>query len=167
MPTLRVQLEERDYVKAAQAAARPSVRTVTILAAASALVILGAVIGWRAGYMREAFIAVFVWLVGVIGAWIGHTVSIAPKAKRVFRQQQGLRRPHDVSWNDVGLTISGEDGQSTTRWGDFHKVRELDHQFILFLSDATFLMIPKREFPDSNVMQSFRESVASRIQGRW
>ena len=166
MPTLRVQLEERDYVSATQAAARPSTRTVILFAVASALAIVGAVVGWRAGYEREAFIGGFVWCFGLIGAWIGHMVSIAPKAKRVFRQQQGLRRAHEISWNEVGLTVSGEDGQSTTRWADFHKAREFDDQFLLFLSDAMFLMIPKRAFPDSSLMQSFRESLASRIQRR-
>lgn len=141
-------------------------RTAIALAVTSALVIVGAFVAGRAGYMREAFIAGFVWFFGLIGAGIGHMVSIAPKAKRVFRQQRGLRRAHEVSWNHVGLTVSGEDGQSTTRWADFHRVRELDDQFILFLSDAIFLMIPKRAFPDSGLMQSFRESVASGIQRR-
>jgi hypothetical protein len=164
MATVHVQLEERDYVNAAQAAARPSMRTVIALAIASALVIVGAFVGWRAGYMREAFIAGFVWFCGLIGTGIGHMVSIAPKAKRVFRQQQGLRRAHEVSWSDIGLTVSGEDGQSTTRWADFHRVREFDDQFMLFLSDAVFFMIPKRAFPDDSLMQSFRESVGSRIQ---
>jgi YcxB-like protein len=164
MPTLHVQLEERDYVNAVQAAARPSVRTVTLLAIASAFVIIGALVGWRAGYMREAIIIRCVWCFGLIGAWIGQMVSIAPKAKRVFRQQKGLRRPHEVSWNAVGLTVSGEDGQSTTRWADFHRVRELDDQFILFLSDAVFVMIPKRTFPDRSLMQSFHESVTSKIR---
>jgi hypothetical protein len=166
MPTLRVQLEERDYVSATQAAARPSTRSVILLAVASALQIVGAVVGWRAGYEREAFIGGFVWCFGLIGAWIGHMVSVTPKAKRVFRQQKGLRRAYEVSWNEVGLTVSGEDGQSTTRRADFHRVREFDDQFLLFLSDAMFLMIPKRTFPDSSLMQSFRELLASRIQRR-
>jgi hypothetical protein len=164
MPTLHVQLDERDYVSATQAAARPSTRTVTLLAVASALVIVGAVVGWRAGYEREAFIGGFVWCGALIGAWIGQIVSVTLTAKRVFRQQKGLRRAYEVSWNDVGLTVSSEDGQSTTRWADFHRDREFDDQFLLFLSDAMFLMIPKRAFPDSSLMQSFRESLASRIQ---
>ena len=113
--------------------------------------------------MRQALIATFVWFFGLMGAGIGHMVSIAPKAKRVFRQQRGMRRTHEITWSDKGLTVSGEDGQSTTRWTDFHNSRELDDQFILFLSDAIFLMIPKRAFPDSSLLQSFRESIASRI----
>jgi len=140
-------------------------RTVLALAIASALVIVGAFVGWRAGYMREAFIAGLVWFFSLIGAGIGHMVSIAPKAKRVFRQQQGLRRAHEITWSDIGLTVSGADGQSTTRWADFHRVRELDDQFMLFLSDAVFFMIPKRAFPDSSLMQSFREAVGGRTRG--
>ncbi|MGB2713786.1 MAG: YcxB family protein [Vicinamibacterales bacterium] len=163
MPTVHVQLEERDYVRAARAAARPGRRILIALGIGSALVIVGALLGWRAGYMREALIAAFVWFFGLIGAGIGQMLSIAPKAKRVFRQQHGLRRTHEITWTDTGLTVSGEDGQSTTRWTDFHKARELDDQFLLFLSDAIFLMIPKRAFPDSSLLQSFRESIASSI----
>lgn len=157
MPTLHVKLEEQDYVNAARAAARPSRRTIILLATASALVVVGAFGGWRAGYMREAFIAGFVWFFGLVGAGTGHMLSIAPKAKRVFRQQQGLQRPHEVSWNDVGVTITGQDGQSTTRWADFYKFLELEDQFILFLSDAVFVMIPKRAFPESGLIRDFRD----------
>jgi len=166
MPTLQVQLEERDYVNAARAAAKASKRTIIVLAVASVLVVVAGVVGWRAGYMREAFIAGFVWFFALIGAWIGHMLSVGPKAKRVFRQQHGLRRAHEVSWNDVGLTVTGEDGQATTRWADFHKSRELDDQFILFFSDAAILMIPKRAFTDSGLLRDFRESVARRIPRR-
>jgi hypothetical protein len=132
---------------------------------ASAFVGVAAYVGWRAGFIREAVISVSTWFFGVIGAWIGHTLTVGPKAKRVFWQQHGLRRPQVVSWNDSGLTVTGEDGQSTIRWRDLHKVRELDDQFTLFLSDVVFLMIPKRAFTDSETLADFRERVAGRTHG--
>ena len=49
MPTVQVQLEERDYVNAARAAARPGVRTVIALGIGSALVIVGAFSGGAQG----------------------------------------------------------------------------------------------------------------------
>ena len=89
MPTLRVQLEERDYVNATQAAARPSTRTVILFAVASALVIVGAVVGWRAGYEREAFIGGFVWCGALIGAWIGHMVQSRRRRSACFASSKG------------------------------------------------------------------------------
>ena len=166
MPILQVRLEEEDYVNALRAAARPGVRTMTLLAAASALVVVGAFVGWRAGYMKEVFVAGFVWFGALVGAGIGHMLSIGPKAKRVFRQQQALQRPYEVSWSDVGVTITGEGHTSTTPWADFHKSLEIGDQFILFLSDAIFFMVPKRAFADSSLMREFRESVTTRIQRR-
>ena len=166
MPTLQVRLAERDYVKAAQAAARPSTRTVTVFAILSALVGLGIIVGWYAGYIREVFIFGFVWFGGMIGGWLGNALSIAPKAKRVFRQQKGLGRAYEVSWDTVGLRVVGEDGESTTRWSDFYKHRELDELFVLFFSDAVFLMLPKRSFPDSGLLRDFRELVTESVPGQ-
>lgn len=153
---MQVRLEERDYVNAAWSAALPSRRTVIVLTAASFAVVLAAYFGWRAGYLRESIIAACVWLFGMAGAIIGHLVSILPKAKRVFRQQQELQRPYELTWNETGLSVVGNTGTSTTPWTDFHKARELNDQFMLFLSDAVFVMVPKRAFPDEAIMRDFR-----------
>jgi hypothetical protein len=166
MPTIQVQLEEGDYVRAAQAAAGPSKPTVVGLSVASVLIVLALVVGGRAGFMRQAFVASFVWFFGLGGAWVGHTLSIVTKAKRVFRQQKALQRLYEVSWDGGGLTVAGESSQSTTRWSDFYKLRELDDLFLLYFSDALFLMIPKRAFPESDLVLKFRETVTTAIPRR-
>ena len=162
---MRIQLDERDYVNAAWAAAMPTRRIVVVLAAASFSVVLGAYLGWRAGYMRESIVAICVWFFGLAGAVIGHLVTIPPKAKRVFRQQQALQRPYELTWNDGAVSVVGSTGTSTTPWTDFHKARELNDQFLLFLSDAAFLMVPKRAFPDEAVMCDFRALLKRNVPG--
>ncbi|HEX5475901.1 MAG TPA: YcxB family protein [Vicinamibacterales bacterium] len=134
-----------------------------LLLVASVLVLVGAFVLWRAGNVRDALTTGFVWFFGLAGAGIGQQLSIGPKARRVFRQQRGLQRPYDVSWDELGVAIRGENGQSRFPWTDFHKMRELDDQFMLFLSDAVFLMIPGRAFPDDNLMRDFRRSATDRI----
>jgi hypothetical protein len=40
----------------------------------------------------------------------------------------------------------------------------VEDQFILFLSDAIFVMLPKRAFRDSSQMDEFRQSVTTQIR---
>ena len=166
MPAIRVQLQEQDYVNAAHAAAAPSARGILTLAAVSALVLLVLVVAWRAGYSREAFLATFTGVFALTGAVIGHKVTISRRAKEVFRQQHGLRKPHELLWDERGVTIAAEDSRSSVPWADFHKYRELDDQFVLFLSDAMFFMVPKRAFPDGSLADAFRRVLQDRIEGR-
>jgi hypothetical protein len=158
MHVIRVQLTDGDYVRAVQAAARPSRVTFIVIALISALILAGALVAWDSGYGREAVIAVSVWCGIVLGARVGQILWIPVQARKVFRQQRGLHRPHEVSWNDAGLTTTAEDGTWTISWADFHKSLELEDQFILFLSDAVFVMLPKRAFQDSGQIDGFRQS---------
>ena len=158
MHEIRVQLTDRDYVQAAQVAAAPSRVTFIVVAVISALIVAAALVAWDSGYGREAVITVSVWCGIVLGARLGQVLWIPVQARQVFRQQRGLHRPHEVSWNDAGLTTTAEDGTWTIPWADFHKSLELEDQFILFLSDAVFVMLPKRAFQDSGQIDEFRQS---------
>jgi hypothetical protein len=166
MATVQVQLEEQDYVDAARTASAPTRRSLFALAVVVVLVLVALVIGWRAGYKRESFVGVGV-LVGTLGGgWIGRGVSIASRARGLFRQQKTLRRPYQVTWDTAGVTFNGENGTSTIHWSDFHKTQELENQFLLFLSDANFLIVPKRVFPDSLMRDEFRDVVTQRVIAR-
>jgi hypothetical protein len=164
MHVIRVQLTDRDYVQAVQVAAAPSRVTLIVVGVVSALIVAGASVAWDSGYRREAVITVSVWCGIVLGARVGQVLWIRVQARKVFRQQQGLRRPHEVSWNDAGLTTTADDGTWTLPWADFHNSLEVEDQFILFLSDAIFVMLPKRAFRDSSQMDEFRQSVTTQIR---
>lgn len=121
---------------------------------------------WRSGLWRES-IAGLCALVGVgLGGWIGRGISIAATARRLFRQQKMLHRPYDVSWTAEAITLTSDHGASTICWPDFHKRRETDEQFLLFLSDVSFLMVPKRAFPDTTLLTEFRNVVTQRVAAR-
>ncbi|MBA3948725.1 MAG: YcxB family protein, partial [Acidobacteria bacterium] len=141
-------------------------RTAGIVALLTVVAFGVAIVAWRAGYERQAFVGVFVWCFGVIGAVIGNALTIGTIARRIYRQQRGLSRTHELSWDDDSLTVRGEDGQSTTRWSEFHKAREVDDLFILFLSDAAFLTIPKRAFPDEPTLDAFRARMLREVRPR-
>jgi hypothetical protein len=97
MHVIRVQLTDRDYVQAVQVAAAPSRVTLIVVGLVSALIVAGASVAWDSGYRREAVITVSVWCGIVLGARVGQVLWIRVQARKVFRQQQGLRRPHEVS----------------------------------------------------------------------
>jgi len=44
-------------------------------------------------------------------------------------------------------------------WSDFLKQRESDRLYLLYLSDALFLMMPKRVFHDDGLSKSFAAMV--------
>jgi hypothetical protein len=166
MPVIEIALEERDYVNAVHAAARPGPRVIALFAGASACVAVAALFGVRAGHERQAIVVTCVWFFGLIGAWLGQRVSIATRARRVFQQQKALQRPYRVSWSVQGVTIASDEGLTSTDWCDFHRYIEREDQFLLFLSDALFLMFPKRAFPNTDSSRQFGELVRARVASR-
>jgi YcxB-like protein len=62
--------------------------------------------------------------------------------------------------------LTAEHGTSTIPWADFHQRRETADLFLLFLSDANFLVVPKRTFSEMSLLETFRGIVAERIAAR-
>jgi hypothetical protein len=166
MPEIRVQLNHDDYVEAAQAAARPSKRVLVVVTALSLVIISGAtLLVWNSLFTREAILVTSVWFGVVFGARIGQVLYIPRQARRVFRQQHGLQTPCTVSWNVDGLSVTAEDGVSTTPWHHFNRTIELKHQFVLFLSEVLSVMIPKRAFPSDALLNDFRTQITRSASG--
>jgi hypothetical protein len=164
MPTIQIQLKEGEFVDAAKAASalsRASVRAGGLVL----LVILAVLLWfWWTGYQREAFIGIAALVGTVVGGGVGRLLSIAANARRQFRQQQVLQRPYEFSWTDEAVTVTAEDGTSTVPWPKIHKRRETAQQFLLFLSDANFLMVPKRAFPEASLVREFRQLATDRVR---
>jgi hypothetical protein len=166
MPTIRIQLEEAEFVDAARVASTPTRAWFVTAALGCVAMCVGLIWFWQAGHGRESLAGLGGLTGGVVGGWIGRRLSITAKARRLFRQQKTLHRPFELSWTTEALTLTAEHGTSTIHWPDFHKHREDTGLFLLFLSDANFLMVPKRAFPDPALLQSFRDVVAERIAAR-
>jgi hypothetical protein len=158
MPEIRVQLSDDDYIEAAQAAARPSMRVRIVVAVISLAIAGGAFAVWNSPFRREAILVMSVWFGVVFGARIGQVLYIPRQARRVFKQQRGFQLPCTVSWTADGVRVTAEDGVSTTPWRDFYKAIELKRQFVLFLSEALFMMIPKRAFPNQALLDDFQKA---------
>jgi hypothetical protein len=161
--TIRAQLEEFDYVAAQRLYRR---RTVwwPIAGFVGAAVLIGVVVQAHRAQDTLAFcVSLGALAGGVIGGFACHYIWIPWQARRVFRQQKSLHRPFELSWDSNGLHAKDANGEYRHLWSDILRWREGERLFVLNLSDAMFLMIPKRAFPEEQSLSAFRDLVRARV----
>jgi hypothetical protein len=159
---LKIQLEEQDYVDAALSTAMPSARYITVtLALLVGAFVLAGIFATR-GYAREAIIGVGCLVGGLVGIIVEQRLTIPRKARQVF-QQQHVNEPFELGWNDEGISVVAADGSFSKPWSAIWKARLLEKEILLFLSDAIFLMVPKRFFPDASTLSAF-ETLLDRVK---
>ena len=88
------------------------------------------------------------------------------RARRIFGQQRDLNRPYTIDWDDAGAQISSAQGSSRAPWSDSQKAWEIKNQFLLFMSDATLVMVPTRAFENDADLEAFRILISQRIRKR-
>lgn len=77
---------------------------------------------------------------------IGRYVAVYVMVRRQFREQRGLTEPHDISWDEAQLRVSGPMLKSQTAWSGYHKWRENERVFLLYVSSNLYQVLPKRWF---------------------
>jgi hypothetical protein len=98
-----------------------------------------------------------------MGGLVTHYLWIPWRARRVFRQQKTLHRTCELSWDSNGLHAKDGNGEYRHLWSDFVRWREGERLIVLNLSDAMFLMVPKRAFTEEKTLDAFRELVRSHV----
>ena len=71
-------------------------------------------------------------------------VMLPRQARRIYRQQQSLQRPYRVTIADEGTEAVSSTSRGRHAWSDYQKWIEGPDQFLLYLSDIMFVIIPKR-----------------------
>ena len=166
MPT--AQLTEADYLAAQRLHLRwPWWRRVVIgIAFLLAITACGQMI-WGS---RKPEPASFVLACGVLGAVVGvaglRLVYLPWKSRQVFRQQQMLHRPFEVSWDAATFTCRNANGETRTPWSDFIRWKEDDGFFLLYHSDVLFQTLPKRVFADAEAVAAFRRLLEQHVKAR-
>jgi YcxB-like protein len=100
---------------------------------------------------------------GLIGWMASYYIWVPLQARRVFRQQKSMQRPFELSWDATGVHAKDANGEYRHLWSDFVRWREGERLIVLSLSDAMFLMIPKRAFAEERSLEDFRTSVRSHV----
>ncbi|MBL8779536.1 MAG: YcxB family protein [Alphaproteobacteria bacterium] len=77
------------------------------------------------------------------------------RARKQFRQVTTARDPFDIVWDDETLTITAADWMQKSRWDDFVKSREDAQLILLYISDFSFRIVPRRAFADAAALDDF------------
>jgi hypothetical protein len=158
---LDIQLEEQDYIDAAFSTAMPTTRYIAVtLVLLVAVFVLAGILATQ-GYAREALVGVSCIIGSVVGVVVEKRLTIPRKARQIFHQQH-LNEPFELGWNDEGISVVSPDGSFSKTWVEIWKARLLEKQILLFLSDAAFVIVPKRFFRDARTLSNF-ETLLGRV----
>jgi hypothetical protein len=97
---------------------------------------------------------------GVIGGAAVRYLYVPWKSRRVFRQQKSFQREFALSWSGEGVHVKDTNGEYSSAWSDFIRWKENDRLFLVYLSDVTFYMVPKRAFANPSEVQEFRNQLS-------
>lgn len=164
--TIIVEMDENDYLEGSLLAARWTRKRWAVICI-SAAVYLG--IGLLCIFYapHDFFILGCAFIGAVFGAFcsglFGRLVLFPKRLKSRFAERKALRRKTRLSWGEEGLTVENENGHSLVPWSDFFKFRENDRVVLLYTSRATYLLIPKRFFKESDQLHGFMTVVNGRI----
>ena len=105
----------------------------------------------------------FLFLAMILALILNFTVYIPWKTRRVFNQQKALHRELVFKFDDSGISVTNENGQSTTPWDDYLRWKQNDQLALLYMSDCLYHMVPKRFFSDPADADRLIELVTMRI----
>lgn len=78
-----------------------------------------------------------------------------------FKKVPLFRSEISFSWDEAGLSLSGQAGHWTHLWSDIRGYLENGKSIVYILANGCgFIFIPKRAFANSEQMQSLRETMA-------
>lgn len=101
--------------------------------------------GGRYDFWRAMFPALMFATIGVILVPLAVPLITLPfVVKRRFRQDAMLRRPLFISWSDTHYRVETEGVTNNLLWADYSKWCEDKSQFLFFLSDYNYQILPKR-----------------------
>ncbi len=83
-------------------------------------------------------------LVLVGGVLVVYRVFIPRGMRQLFEKKKELSDPFEYEITPAGLVTSNQYGRTDHPWAQFKKWRENQHVFLLYASDAEFIIIPKR-----------------------
>jgi hypothetical protein len=85
---------------------------------------------------------------------------------RRWTMQPSLERPKTVEYSPEQLSIADELVTNTYRWTAFVRCVETENLFMLYPSELSFHMVPKRAFPSTDAADVFRRLIQEWADGQ-
>jgi hypothetical protein len=158
-----VKLDKSDYLTAIALNSKWSSKKKLLISGLILAIFLLAWLSWNANETSLAGAILGGAIGGLVGASLVRYVYVPWRARRIFDQQKSLHRAYSVSWDDSGLSLIDETGQSNIRWSDFIKYRGSHELVLLYQSDVMFNMLPKKAFSSDEQFQDFCHFVRTKI----
>jgi hypothetical protein len=96
----------------------------------------------------------------IIGAYVVFNFILFPsQLKRVFMQQKDLSAPFEMELTDNAFSLENELGASRLPWNTCVKWKEDRDMLLLYRSDVSFHMLPKRLLHDAGELQYIHEKI--------
>jgi len=160
--TVQVQLTEDDFVAAMQLHALRAPRLWVIVGVVVVLLLI-ADFNFYAGSGEHSYLLL---ALGVIYAFVLLVVVpylILPwRARKQFRQMAASRDRFEVVWDNDTVTITAANWMQKSGWRDFVRSRENEKLILLYISDYSFRIVPKRAFAQA-ALDDFRSLVRATV----
>jgi preprotein translocase subunit YajC len=87
-------------------------------------------------------------------------------SRRMWEGQAHLRHEKSLDADEAGVAMVDGVSRSEYRWDAFQSVRETPNLFVLYLSDFSMMMVPKRAFDAPASIDEFRELLRRQVADR-
>ena len=106
--------------------------------------------------------AIFLLVAGIY--FVSYPLWVFPlRTRRAFRRRSGLNGPMVLNTTQEGLTVKGDNIQSECKWALFTEFKETKRTFMIHMSDANALVVPKGAFASSELAE-FRRLLGERVR---
>jgi hypothetical protein len=84
----------------------------------------------------------------------------------IWKGSPTLQRPYTIIVSDDGITFAEPLAHHELKWFAFDRVIESQNLFLLYITDHSFHMVPKRALADGRQVDEFRAMIDNRITRR-
>jgi hypothetical protein len=134
-----IQLSPDDYVYASQLHSKLAIRL------SIGLLIVPLFFAWYLWYLGvESPVVPIFFGVWIINFFLWQHLFMPQQTRKIFQQQKKLLQPHEYEITENGLSVTGGEDHTSYVWSHFLRWKGDENIILIYLSDAMFLMSPKK-----------------------
>jgi hypothetical protein len=118
------------------------------------------------GSIPDVLLPILPWLLIFGFIWFFVFRALRGNWRKVWEGQPQLHGPQTMDAGEDGVTVATPLSRAEYRWEAFQHVRETPNLFLLYMSNFSFHMVPKRSFASDAEVDQFRSLVRNFIAER-